>query len=362
MNFIVTLAVCFVYSLPFVIGYLIFGSVYYSVKARLVDSLVYSREFSRQDVFADDEIEIIETITNPSALPLFFVDVESYIHGSLRLEDRETTDGMQLIISRFHLPPHTKVTRRHKITCASRGYYTMTTSSVLTKGLFVEKMKHFDFKSELYVYPRLKEGIAYGEAMGRLLGDGVTSRRTVFDPFSVSGVRDYVFGDPMNSVNFKATARSFSHGMRGIKVNRYDYCTDRVFMIFLDFTQPPGTMSLTEHENRVETALSACASVICRGMKNGYKVGFAANCKMADGRQSFDFPILGGVCHMEELLRQMASIHVAEGASFASVLEAKNSTFLSGTEIYVLTSSKDEAVWDAVTKLKRNNSLTVIKI
>ena len=362
MSVILSLMIYSLYLLPFVILYVIFGSVYYSVKARLVDKLVYTREFSVSDAFSGDELFIIETITNPTPFPLFFVDVESYIHSDLLLDGREKQDGMQMMISRFHLRGRSKTTRTHKVHCMARGYYAMTVATVLTKGLGVEKTKDFTFSSELYVYPEVTSSIPSGTAIGRIFGESMSLRQTVYDPFSVSGVRDYTFGDPVNSINFKATARSYSHGMRGIKVNNYDFCCDRAIMLCLDFSSAHELETLREYEWRMEKALSLCASVVAYGLKNGHKVGFTANCRTDDGANSVLFPVSGGEFRLCEIFRMMSKIRIAVGASFASVLEQQNKSYLSGAELYVLTASSDSAVADAVDKLKRSNSVCVVKI
>lgn len=346
---------------PFAALYFIVGSVYYRVKARLVDRLEYTREFSVSDAFAGESIMITETLTNLSAFPIFFVDVESYIHSSLCLEGRERTDGMQMIISRFHLRGRSRVTRCHKITCISRGHFTMTTATVLTKGAGVEKIKEFSFSSELYVYPSLGKIPRSAGALGRLLGNSNTVRRTIDDPFSLSGVRDYTFGDPFNSINFKATARSFSGGMRGIKVNCRDFCCDRVIVICVDVSQADSTVPFAEHEYHMEKVLSTVASLVCDAMKNGYKVGFTTNCVGDDGKKSTGFPITGGAFRTSELLRMLARLRFRDVCSFASVLEEQNRSFLTGAEMYIFTESLDDAVAEAIGKLEICNSVAVIK-
>ena len=142
MRFLLLLLKIFLYLLPYIILFLIIREIYFHVKSRLIEKLAYTREFSEDGVFEEDEVEIIESITNPTLFPLFCVDVESYIHSSLRLEGRDLHEGMQPVISRFHLPPYTKLTRRYTVKCAHRGYFTMNTATVLTKSITVEKVRH----------------------------------------------------------------------------------------------------------------------------------------------------------------------------------------------------------------------------
>ncbi len=362
MRFLKLLFIIFLYCLPYIILFLILREIYYFIKVRLIDRLEYTREFGTDNVFEEDMVEIIETIVNPTFLPVFFVDVESYIHANLRLEGRDISDGMQLVMSRFHIPPFTKLTRTYKVKCAHRGYYTMNNATVLSKSILIERTKNFKFEAELYVYPKLLDEMPKTLPRGNVFGDCPTPRRIVYDPFSVAGVRDYVPGDPFSLINFKATAKSSYSVIPNIKVNKFDYCSDRILMIYLNLFQPDETMAYSEYSELMEFAFSAAATLVHESLLNGYKVGFAANCRMVNGNQSLSLPIMSGVQHIDELLREMAKAEINVGGSFAALLDSCADDNITDAEIYILTSYVDETLDDKITKLKRKNTVTVIDL
>lgn len=362
MRILLILLKLFLYLLPFIILFLTVREIYYLIKIRLVNKLLYSREFSSTGVFEEDTVEIIETVTNPLPVPLFNVDVETYIHSSLRIEGRDISDGMQLVISRFQIPPFTKLTRTYKVKCAHRGYYTMSTATVLTKGMFAESVKSFQFFAELYVYPKLLDRLGYLSPVNTAFGESFTRRPVVSDPFSAAGVRDYMHGDPFNSINFKATARSSFGGSVDIKVNKYDNCSDRIIMFYLDFSHDSEKTTQSEYENSMETALSLTASAVYMALENGYKVGYAANCRMIDGRQSLTMPIMSGKQHISELLMELSKAWILPGCSFSALLDNGAESNIREAEIYVLTTYMDEAFDEAVGKLKRSNTVKVVEL
>ena len=182
------------------------------------------------------------------------------------------------------------------------------------------------------------------------------------DPFSVAGIRDYALGDSFNTINFKATAKSFFGGMPKIKVNKFDNCSDRIIMIYLNFGQDGAKGSTAEYEACMETALSLTASVIYWCLKNGSKVGFAANCRMVDGRQSIRIPMMSGTHHVEELLRELAKIWLAPGCSFAALLGGDAEANVKEAEVFIMTPYIDESFDDEITALKRKNTVRVIEI
>lgn len=335
---------------------------YFKLKARLIAGLVYTREFSEKGVFADDEAEIIETIYNPSIIPVLRIDVESYIHSALRLENHSEADGMQLIISRFHLPPFTKIVRRHRVKCTRRGYYTMNSACVHLSGIRMESKRYFEFHAELYVYPKMIESGAGSNPVRFMNGNTLTRYPAMRDPFSVVGVRDYTTGDPFNTINFKVTARSNYGGVPILKVNQYDNCSDRVFMIYINFTPSADGSEGENYEAIMENGLSLAASFAAEALKNGYKVGFAANCRKVTGALKLSFPIVGGVYHIEEMLREMAEVQIRCGVSFLSLLEEGTKNSIRGTEVFLLTPSADESIDECVTMLERNNHVTVIAL
>jgi len=340
--------------------------LYYNLKITLLRRLEYRREFSVQGVFEGGELVITETIYNNSPLPIFFVDIESYIHRNLKLvnyadyEDYEDEkSAMQLIISRFHLPPYTEVKRRHTVRCARRGYYKMNTACVISKG----KAVYFNFEAELYVYPKVIELRQTAYPVNLLQGDSQSRRRVMQDPFSVSGVRDYAVGDPFNMINFKATAKSGFQGVHGIKVNKLDYCSDRIFMIYINFQLPEMGIPTDEYEAMMETALSFAASFISEALLKGYRVGFAANCRSAIGGTYVSFPIIGGAHHVEEILRELAKAQTACGMSFSAMLERGSQGDIYNTEIFVITPYVDESIDDSVAVFKRRgNAVTIMEL
>ncbi len=335
---------------------------YYKLKIKLIEGLVYSRAFSETDVFEGDEVEVIETIYNPSVFPVFWVDVESYIHGALKLENRSDTDGMQLIVSRFHLPPFTRIVRRHTVKCRRRGYYTMNSACVMTTGIRIDQKKYFEFESELYVYPKILEYRQLSHPIRFMSGNSITRHRAMRDPFSVVGVRDYASGDPFNTINFKVTARSSYGSIPNIKVNQYDNCSDRIFMIYINFQPSADGVATDEYESLMEYGMSLAASFASEALKNGYKVGFAANCRKVTGELKMAFPMSGGAYHIEEMLREMAQAQILYGISFTALLEEGVESNIRGTEVFVLTPYVDENMDECVAMLGRNNHVTVIEL
>lgn len=332
--------------------------LFYKIRKAQVNSLRYDRSFSQEGAFEGECIYFTEEITNTSALPLFFCDVEMYIYGQLRLDGYEGlhVDDMQYFVSRFHLPPRATVRRTRKITLLKRGVYDLTTATV-----YVRNTPHYlESTASLYVYPKYKNISDFSDPMNSIQGDAKTKRRLLTDPFSLNGIRNIAPGDPFSLINFKATAKT---GGRIIKVNERDFCSGRVFMLYINFAQPPDDpIPADRYEPLMEDALSFACSLIRKSISDGYRVGFGANCKTDKGYDLKHFLPSSSVMTAEEIYKEMAKIRLSEGISFNSMLE-KNLPFIKDCEICIL-STHISPETDAIIKAykRRNNNVTLIKL
>ncbi len=329
--------------------------VYSAVRRSQIKRLKYSREFSLSGVFEGEHVIFRETITNTSNLPMLFVDVEAYIYGELALEGYTGLheDDMQYFISRFHLMPHATVTRSRKMTAKKRGVYELSTVSVFQgKTPF-----YIDAPAKIYVYPKFRNVDEYSTPMNTLIGDAVTKRRLITDPFNVSGIRDLAPGDPFNLINFKATAKT---GGRVIKVNEREFCSGRIFMIYMNFQPPTDNTIPTPRYNAImEETLSFAASIIRKALYDGYKVGFAANCKNITGEQISRFLPSTGVGVLEEILRVMAGMRFDCAMSFSAML-AEYAPLIKDAEVYIMTPYVTQEHDAQIKAYKRRNNNVVI--
>ena len=133
-------------------------------------------------------------------------------------------------------------------------------------------------------------------------------------------------------------------------------------MFFLNFSHDSDGTTQTEYENSMESALSMTASAAYMALENGYKVGFAANCRMVDGRQNLHLPIMSGKQHITELLMEMSKVWLLPGCSFSALLDMVATSNLKEAEVYILTMRSDESTDDAIGKIKRFNSVKVVEL
>ncbi len=343
---------------------LLLGVVYMILRSKLIHRITYTREFSEKGSYEGDELHLIETITNRSFLPFFFIDIEYYIFNELQydgyVQDRNRT--MQYTRSRFHIIlPYMRVRRKHTVKLLKRGFYQLDNVTFF----YGRKEKRISAPAEVYIYPKMTGIDELPIPSSSMQGDAFSRQWLIRDPFSVSGIREYRFGDPFNSINFKATARSGRMGFEGIRVNNRDFCSNRNFMVYLNF-QTPSEMAMLDkvYERFMERGLSYAAALLREAFTFGYRAGFSANCTLVSGEKFIRFPMTQGVRNYEEILQYMSLINLAEGISFAALLQNDVVGGLADSEVFILTTYMNEtldAVVDNFHKFGNNVSIIMLE-
>ena len=328
--------------------------IYGAMRGSRLYRIEYERTFTEVGVYEGEEVELVETVRNTGFFPLLMVDIESYFFNELELDEYEPDPGstMQYVISRFNLWPYMQIKRYHKLTAKKRGHYKLQIATIYAKKAPIP----LEAPAELYVYPKAIPLNLQNMAVGRMQGEFVSHRPLFTDPFSLAGIRDYRFGDPVSQINFKASARVPMTGFSAspLKVNARDYCASRRLMIYMDFHLAMGSkIDGKQYNMRAEKGLSFCAALIRDAVYEGFAVGFAANCKTMDGEMSMRFDCESTDAHLIAILKEMAKMNPTDGASFASLLERDIREGMRDTEIIIISFGTHEEVMDRIDTLEQ---------
>ncbi|WP_277679284.1 DUF58 domain-containing protein [Gracilibacillus dipsosauri] len=238
--------------------------------------ITYHRAFKQKTVFEGEQIEMVDEIANNKLLPVPWIRLESKMSGNLKLQSEIGKSKEEEMFHRtlFSLFPYQKITRRHYLIGAKRGYYPLETVSVTTGDAigFGEVFDSFNAKTAVTVYPKLVPIEDIPLPSHSWLGDITVKRWIIEDPFLQSGVRDYQKGDPLNSINWKATARAQS-----LQINKKDYTADHYLMIYVNFDWDEDIRLPIDNPVRIEKGLSYAASLATYTLEQGIATGFGCN-------------------------------------------------------------------------------------
>lgn len=178
-------------------------------------------DFAHDIVREGDDNELIEVISNDKRLPLPVIQVKFAITRSFLFpkQDNSKVTDQYYRNDYFSLMPYQKVTRRYGFVCSRRGYYMMNGMDVICKDLFLSGMMLRSFKHEasVCVLPAYIPVEGYPVNARELMGEITDRVRRNEDPFEFAGIREYRLSDPMNRINWKASA-----SIGELRVNKFD--------------------------------------------------------------------------------------------------------------------------------------------
>lgn len=352
----------FLWTVTITVSLVIIGTVvvitYQRLKLKALGKIEYTRSFSTDGIFAGESFTMTEIIRNRSLFPLFFVEMDFFVPSGLTVDGVACSEYTKST-SIFHIPPYSTVKRVHTVTSERRDHYILHNAGIT----YLKNEFLFDVPIDVYVYPsRYFGGVDMSEDV-RLAGEAISKRKYIEDPFFFAGVRRYGQGDGMRQVNFKASVRSFSGGVRQLMCNSYD--SSRCFdtMIYLDLTDYSNADDFEHYSATLENGLRCACYLFSEAENNGGRVGFAANCSSESGRY-VHIPCDMGIGHAKAMLECFSGItpYARRDYSIHALMREALELPLS-TEIYYITSFVNEKNAELIHNLQRlGRSVRVVRL
>lgn len=222
------------------------------------------RSIDRQTVQQGDAVTVTVTVTNRRGFPIPWIYFEDWHPADCNLDG----DAARLAI----LMPGRSVTLAYRLTCPRRGYHRIGPLLMETGDLFglQKRFRTGERRDYVSVLPSIAYIDTFNIASRRPQGPVRISNRVYADPTRIQGLREYVPGDPLNTIHWKATART---GVLHVKTHE----PSSVF---------GGTLALDLHEDsyvpekreeRMELAITVTASIAYLLQSSGEQVGMLTN-------------------------------------------------------------------------------------
>lgn len=319
----------------------------------------YVRHFSKDTVFAGEEIEMVERIVNRKLLPLPWVRLESMMAQGLvfgRQSDLDIRGGdrFQNHISLFSLRSYRQIVRKHRVLCAKRGYYVLE-SATMTAGDPIgisRPSRRFPLELRLTVYPEVVPMRDVPLPAHSWLGDITVRRWIVEDPFLTAGTREYQAGDGLRSVNWKATARTGR-----LQVHRKEFTADHRLVICLNLETHDRMWSAVLDPERIERALSYAASVAAYAISEGVETGLLSNGWTFGGPKD---PVRlepgGGTAQLTALLEAMARMQLETTMTMHALLDAELADEPSDRDYLIVTCHRGAELEERADALRRRGN------
>ncbi|MBI3922061.1 MAG: DUF58 domain-containing protein [Armatimonadetes bacterium] len=330
----------------------------------------HKRTVSRQRCDVGESVTVSVEITNAKSLPVLWMLVEDYVTGRLPVS------GERLRV--FSMRPGQTGLLRYEVKCLCRGYHAMGPLLFESGDLFglSRKFRTGSTVDYVTVLPKVVPLTTYGISTHRPIGEVRVQTQIHEDPTRLAGVREYVRGDSLNRVHWKATART---GTLHSKV--YEPTTMIGANIVLDFHVDTyeGPEAFERSELAVTTAISLAAYIL----EHKQQVGFLSNGRDAldrikeeregaevasrsearrlaseegtsDRLRPVEVRNRRGDAQLEQMLVTLARLELTDGLSVGEVLLAEYTRLPRDAALIVITGRVDPLLLEVITEVKRS--------
>ena len=242
-----------------------------------LQGVTYRRRFSSLRLFHGESTDLYIEIANAKPLPLAWLRAEDELPKVLAVEPARLSashrPGRQRLLNLLSLRWYERVTRHYRVTGVQRGAWAFGPARLISGDMFGFSVREETLErvDTLLVYPRLVPLIALGLPSDRPFGDFRAMRRLAEDPLRLNGARDYVSGDSMRHVHWKASAH------RGtLQTKTFDASANRPLAIFLNINTYEHVWEGIDPELQ-EYAITTAASLANWAWSQGQAVGLYAN-------------------------------------------------------------------------------------
>ncbi|HIS68565.1 MAG TPA: DUF58 domain-containing protein [Candidatus Gallacutalibacter stercoravium] len=297
--------------------------------------LDYRCYFSTIEAYEGDEIELIEEVSNSKWLPLPWLRTELATSKWLDFAESQSvvTDQTRFVPSFFTMKSYHKVVRRWRVKCLKRGTYAVDKVVVVGTDLLGmgDMSLPVDVDARLTVLPRPLPLEEMAVSSRHLTGDLVVRRQLLSDPFYIAGVREYTGLEPVNKINWLATARE-----KKLMVFQNDYTTSQSIAVLLNMQSRLEEGNTSLDRDNIENCIRVCASYFDDTLQSGIPVRFLSNTSLDGTEQPVVSNEAWGQEHVLELLRLLARLEFTTTEGFDSFLNGVDGA-VTATDVVIVT-------------------------
>lgn len=309
--------------------------------ARALKSVKVTRTFNNR-AFLNDKVVIHLSVDNAGALPVPW----------LRLSDSLPTElaGAETFRKVISIGPRSQRQFEYVLQPPRRGYYQIGPLFLYSGDVLglAQDQARVSAVEHLTVYPRIiplaNLNLPSRSPMGTL-----RHHQPIFeDPTRVRGKRDYVAGDSLRNVDWKATAM-----LSRLQVKQFEPSIALETAIFLNLNV--SDYYYRSSNDATELGIVVAASIANWVAAHKQTVGFATNGSdtlSEDGRAAVLAPAKGRG-HLMRILDVLARIQTNDNRSFLELLRHERVHRAWGTTMVLITGSADDALFDELFQTRR---------
>lgn len=318
-----------------------------------LQKLTYERAFPQERVFFGDEIYMDLVLSNRKPIPLAWLNIDDELpqgvmpaSASLR---RNMQSGIDSLSHATAVAWYERIRWRYRVEVVSRGEYSIGPAKMESGdpfGFFRSRMIVSRIDT-LIVYPRVYPLDEIGIPPARPLGDIRGGLEIFPDPSRPAGIREYVRGDPLKTIDWKATARQ-----QRLMVRTFEPSSTHTVVIAVAVdTMEPYWLSLNPED--LERVISIAASIALYISSRQYSMGLFSNDMPVGAERSMTVPPSSDPEHLHTILTALALTRPFAPNAMSGALLEQSRKFPFGSTIVLCTHIITDSLVLAIDELRQ---------
>ncbi|MDP4553559.1 DUF58 domain-containing protein [Alkalihalobacillus macyae] len=299
-----------------------------------------TRTISHSELTDGQELTVTIQVDRKSHFPLFYLVVEDVLPEQLVPYAHETSSRYQKRSLALLLPMfRKKLSFSYSITPIPRGEYDLKELKCKVGDMFgfVRHEKTFKHVESIYVLPTYQD-IYWSPYNQQLSGTRPSPKKADMDYTTAVSVRDYVPGDKLSWIDWKATARGSK-----LLTKQFEQQISQDFMVFLDREKHHYGR---EESPLFEKAVKLAASVTNAALKQNAMIGLVSS-----GKDHSVLSINGGKAQRRRVFHHLARVQANGDTSFDTVVKKEAHHFPAGTGVLIISPSLEGAFTSTLKQL-----------
>ncbi len=342
-----------------------------------IENITTQRHCSRATAEIGEKLAVAVDVKNTGSIPVAWLLLEDSLpkEALMQRPPRLHVDGRRMTL--MQLGSGAQKSLRYQVQFKMRGYYQIGPLLLESGDLFGlhRRYRVATAPHHVLVYPRVVPLYGFDIASRRPIGEVRMTHRLFEDPTRISGVREYEFGDPINRIHWRATARTgklHSKTFEPSSVAGISIVLDFHRDVYQETSEPHGS------ELAVTTAASLANAVYVLGQQTGlfsngrdaadririeghrheFRTRDAARedagmMSESDRLQPVVVPTRRGPEQLGQILEALARLELTDGLTFAQLLVETASRLPRDATIVAILSRADEQTALVLGNLKR---------
>lgn len=328
-----------------------------------LQELSYERVLPQQLVFRGDEIPMTVALSNKKPIPLAWVRLQDDIPKALQIvagdEPRNVKPDVQTLQHSTSMKWYERLRWRYRLRCTQRGLYRIGPAYIESGDPFgfLHSRQSQPHQDSILVYPQVFTLDELGVPSSRPFGDVLGGARIFQDPTRLAGIRDYERGDPLKTVDWKATAK-----VQRLQVRTYEpsITTTVVLVVAVDTREPYWDRYDRQDLERVITVAASMASY---AVEREYATGLFTNDMPVQFRNPLTVPPARGREQLRLVLGALATVRPYAVQPMAATLAEHSQRFPMGATVVVVTAFMPARFVSALSDLRdRGHKVTVLHV